>query len=119
MASWITKTRTYVLKQFVEAVAEGRNMDLEKVREIADGRILTGAQAKHLGLVDDLGNFHDAVQMAKDMVGIKGEVELVYPRRPKTELWDLFFSSASKSVLELFQGMKTKVEYRWNGPAGS
>ncbi len=108
-----------VQKQFVEAVAEGRNMDPNKVQEIADGRVFTGAQAKELGLVDDLGNFQDAVQMAKKMVGIKGEVELVYPKRTRMELWDLFLKSAAKSVLELFQGMKTKVEYRWDGPAES
>src|SRR5690606_13105906 len=43
------------LDQFVAAVAEGRGLADEDVRQVADGRILTGAQAKNLGLVDDFG----------------------------------------------------------------
>ena len=41
-------------EQFVKAVAEGRKISEEKVREFADGRVFTGAQAKELGLVDGL-----------------------------------------------------------------
>ena len=44
-----------VHQQFIQAVAEGRKMDRAKVVEIADGRILTGEQAKNLGLVDQTG----------------------------------------------------------------
>jgi protease-4 len=41
--------------EFVSVVAEGRDMDEAEVRRIGDGRIYTGAQAKELGLVDELG----------------------------------------------------------------
>jgi protease-4 len=51
--------------QFVRAVAEGRQMNESEVLELADGRILTGRQAKELGLVDELGNFQDAVDLAE------------------------------------------------------
>ncbi|MBW1800230.1 MAG: signal peptide peptidase SppA, partial [Deltaproteobacteria bacterium] len=64
--------------QFVVAVAKGRNLSKEKVDKIADGRILTGAQAKNLGLVDMLGNFQDAVDLTKKMTGIRGDPILVY-----------------------------------------
>lgn len=63
-------------EQFVKVVAEGRNMPVEKVREIADGRIFTGSQALKLGLVDELGNFYDAVDTAARMVGIQGRPQL-------------------------------------------
>ena len=39
---------------------KGRNLPEEKVREIADGRIIMGESAQQLGLVDELGNFEDA-----------------------------------------------------------
>ena len=68
--------------QFVRAVARGRKLPEEKVRETADGRIISGSRAKELGLVDRLGNFQDAVELAKKMSGIKGEARLVYPEKP-------------------------------------
>jgi protease-4 len=46
------------------------------VREIAKGRVWTGVQAKQLGLVDELGGFYEAVDKAKSLAGIKGEVKL-------------------------------------------
>ncbi|UCF83317.1 MAG: signal peptide peptidase SppA [Desulfobacteraceae bacterium] len=107
-----------IQKQFVEAVASGRNLTLEKTHEIADGRIFSGARAKELGLVDVLGNFQDAVEIAKNMAGIKGDVTLVYPKKSKLELWDLFFDSAADSVVKRIHEMKTRIEYRWNGPLG-
>ncbi len=54
-------------------IAENRNMDIEKVRKIADGTIFTGETAKNLGLVDDLGNMNDAIEYAKGITGIQKE----------------------------------------------
>lgn len=101
--------------QFVEAVARGRNLSIEKVAEIADGRVFSGARAKELGLVDVLGNFEDAVEIAKEMVGIEGEVRLVYPKKSKLELWERFIETSGKAVIRLLQGMKPMLEYRWGG----
>ena len=61
---------------FVARVAEGRKLPPERVREIAKGRVWTGVQAKQLGLVDELGGFYEAVEKAKSLAGIKGEVKL-------------------------------------------
>lgn len=108
-----------IQKQFVEAVAKGRNLPMEKVLEIGDGRIFTGARAKELGLVDALGNFQDAVEKAKKEADIKGDVTLVYPKKSRFELWDLFIKRAAGSVINLIQGMKTSAEYRWNGVRGN
>ncbi|EJL29222.1 signal peptide peptidase SppA, 67K type [Caulobacter sp. AP07] len=60
---------------FVNRVAEGRKLPPERVREIAKGRVWTGVQAKQLGLVDELGGFYEAVDKAKSLAGIKGEVK--------------------------------------------
>lgn len=64
-------------EDFVKVVADGRKMDAARVRQLADGRIYTGKQAKELGLVDELGDFTTAVKVAADLAKIKGEPELV------------------------------------------
>ncbi len=62
---------------FIQRVATGRRMNPDQVRAIARGRVWTGAQAKGLGLVDELGGFYQAVERAKDLAGLRGqEVEL-------------------------------------------
>jgi len=66
-----------VHEQFISAVAEGRRLPIEKVREIADGRVFTGKQAKEIGLVDELGNLEDAIKEAARLSGIKGEPEVI------------------------------------------
>ena len=71
-----------VHRQFIEAVAEGRSLDIGEVRPLADGRIFTGRQAKDVKLVDELGNLDDAIRLAADMVGIEGEPKVVEPSKP-------------------------------------
>jgi len=107
-----------IQKQFVKDVATGRNLSVEEVQKIADGRIFSGAQAKELGLVDVLGNFQDTVEIAKDMAGIKGEVTLVYSKRGKLPLWDLLLETATRFVTQMLQRMKPQLEYRWGGFQG-
>ena len=51
-------------EQFLEVVAEGRNMDKESVEKIAGGRVWTGSDAFHNGLVDKLGGLDQAVVAA-------------------------------------------------------
>lgn len=70
-----------VHRQFIEAVAEGRSMDIEDVIPLADGRIFTGKQAKELLLVDDLGDLQEAIQLASQLGGIKGKPKIVEPER--------------------------------------
>jgi len=102
--------------QFVTAVASGRNLSVEKVQEIADGRIFSGARAKDLGLVDFMGNFQDAVEIAKKIVGIKGDVALVYPKKSTGELWNLFLESSARNIVGvLTEKGGSMVEYRWDG----
>lgn len=103
-------------EQFINAVATGRNLSVEKVREIADGRILSGEMAKDLGLIDHLGNFQDAVDLTKSLVGIEGDANLVFPQKPSFRLWDLFFKEASETMSQFFYKQMTgSIEYRWKG----
>jgi len=110
----IQKIVSDIQSQFVEAVAKGRDLSVERVREIADGRIISGSQGVELGLVDQLGNFQDAVELAKSMAGIKGEVKLVYPKRTKVKLWDLVFGEGSRALYRTLRNiLGTRIEYRW------
>ena len=61
---------------FVARVAEGRRLPVERVAAIAKGHIWTGAQAKALGLVDELGGFPQAIDRAKALAGVQGEARL-------------------------------------------
>ena len=61
---------------FTSRVAEGRHLPLARVQQIARGRVWTGAQAKDLGLVDEVGGFYQAVDKAKALAGISGDVRL-------------------------------------------
>ncbi len=65
-----------IYAEFITRVAVGRNLTPDKVREIAKGRVWTGAQAKQLGLVDELGGFYQAVDKAKTLAHLTGEPHL-------------------------------------------
>ncbi len=60
-------------EQFVSAVSLGRNLAEEKVRSFADGRVFTGAQAKELGLVDELGDENYARRLAAKLADLDEE----------------------------------------------
>ncbi|HEX2183921.1 MAG TPA: signal peptide peptidase SppA, partial [Chloroflexota bacterium] len=68
-------------ERFVEVVAEGRHMDELEVREIADGRPLSGFQAQRSGLVDTLGDLDTAIEEARRLAGLE-EATVVEYRRP-------------------------------------
>lgn len=95
--------------QFVEAVALGREMSHEKVAEIADGRIFSGEQAMHLGLVDELGNLQDAIERAADMAGIEGKPVVVYPKKKRPSIWEFFIE---ESLQRMQNFLSFKVSYR-------
>jgi protease-4 len=78
-----------VYDQFVAVISHERGLDIEKIREFADGRLLTGRQAYELGLVDRLGGFKDAVLLAGELAEIAGEPTLVRPRRRTLSVWDI------------------------------
>ncbi|OCQ97873.1 protease [Oscillatoriales cyanobacterium USR001] len=60
-------------QQFVQTVAEARNLTVEKVKSFADGRIFTGQQAIELGIVDRLGTEEDAIRWAAELAGLDPE----------------------------------------------
>jgi protease-4 len=71
-----------VYADFTAKVAEGRNMPLERVQEVARGRVWTGADAMEHGLVDELGGFWAAVDDAKMMAGIEADEPVRFKSYP-------------------------------------
>ena len=86
---------------FIQRVADGRHLTPDRVREIAKGRVWTGAQAKDLGLIDELGGFYQAVDRAKALAGLgTQEVRLkaVTARRSPFEAIQHAFGMADTSL---------------------
>jgi len=105
-----------VHQQFIEAVAGGRNMEVDRVRALADGRIFTGRQAMEAGLVDELGNLQDAIEIAAKIAGIKGEPKVVYPPEEKPGILHYFIE---ETVSQLRHGLQERgaagLRYIWSG----
>jgi protease IV len=81
--------------QFIQAVADGRNMKFEDVKSIANGKVWTGQQALPMKLVDQLADFQAAVDDTAKAVNIKGEPVLVRPEKDRKTLSDLLFGDIS------------------------
>ena len=102
--------------QFVEAVASGRKLDLQEVRSLADGRVFTGRDAKQRKLVDEIGNFQDAVDMTAKLAGISGKPRLIRLTRQRVTLLDILTTDLSRLVPFNGQSMKSsqiKFQYLW------
>ncbi|MBI5206665.1 MAG: signal peptide peptidase SppA [Candidatus Firestonebacteria bacterium] len=99
-------------EQFVKAVAEGRNMPIEKVKELADGSIFNGEQALEKGLVDKLGNLPDAIQLAQDLAGLKGEPNIIKSYSPVEKFMDIIGQKYDESsILRILGRTRTRLAY--------
>ena len=87
--------------QFVTAVANGRNLAAEQVRNFADGRIFTGQQAKELGLLDELGGQQRAIDLAAEMVRMVGKPNVVQISTRKRGWLARLFGAVEKIEFEL------------------
>jgi len=76
-----------VLGQFVDAVARGRGMEAGRVRALADGRLYSGAQAREVGLVDELGGLADATRIVWARAGQTGEPRVTHERARSRPWW--------------------------------
>lgn len=70
-----------VHRQFIDAVAEGRKLDRGRVAQFADGRVFSGAQAKSLAMVDELGGLEEAINRAAKLAGLPVPPRVILPRR--------------------------------------
>jgi protease-4 len=68
--------------EFVSVIVEGRGLSEERVREIADGRVYSGEQAKELGLVDSFGGLDEAAEVSRDLAGVEDATVVRYVQSP-------------------------------------
>ena len=91
-----------IYDQFVYTVSAGRRMETSKVRAIADGRIYTGRQAKNIGLVDELGDYYDALAAAGTLAKIKLGKDGLPPvkERERQQPWEYFLSAEIANLIK-------------------
>lgn len=84
-----------IYEQFVTTVAVGRKMEESKVKTLADGRVYTGLQAKNLGLVDEIGDYYDALAAAGELGKIKPGADGLPPvkAKEKQQPWKFLLSA--------------------------
>jgi protease-4 len=103
-----------VHSQFIRDIAESRNISEEEVRKIADGRIFSGEQAHDLGLVDQLGNFTDAVLLAADLGGLhERDPYLIYPERNEFNVLKFIGGKKGEALLNSLIKPEPVLAYQW------
>ena len=90
--------------EFVQVIVDGRNMDEATVRELADGRIYTGKQAKEVNLVDEVGSFEDALAALKNDYNLEDAQVIQYNESLG------FFSGLGVTLQNIFQPEKSEIE---------
>ena len=102
---------------FVARVAEGRDLDVEAVDEVARGRVWTGADALERGLVDELGGLRTAVRRAKVLAGIDADAEVEIVNYPGSSLRDLLrpTQSSQPAAASLPDAVGGLLVDRWPG----
>ena len=119
---------------FIAKAAEGRDMTVEEIKEVASGRVWTGDQAKENGLVDILGDLDDAIKIAADKANLGDDYKVKYYPKQRTifeeimrdlegdaqskvikqELGEFYpYLEAIKNVQKQ-QGIQTKMLYEFN-----
>ncbi len=83
--------------QFTEAVAVGRKLPLEQVRELAQGKIYTGRQALKVGLIDEIGNLNDALMKIKQLAKLPDDAKVHWPKEESP--FDKFMNGDVDSLL--------------------
>jgi protease-4 len=105
----IKGTMEDMYRQFTEKAAKGRHMPVEKLRELAGGRVYTGRQALSNGLVDQLGTLDDAIDKAKELAGIDKDAKVTIETLPEP----------TNFLESLFGDMDSEQETRLGPAAGA
>ena len=88
-----------VYAQFVEVVERERHLSPDRVRALADGRVLSGRQALRGGLIDRTGNLRDALATAGRMAGLGSDPRVVKPPRERFSLLDILLGRGTDEGL--------------------
>ncbi|NIM19809.1 MAG: signal peptide peptidase SppA [Candidatus Latescibacteria bacterium] len=86
--------------QFLRAVSKGRGMELDEVKELAEGRLYSGEEAEEIGLVDRLGTYEEAIAVAASMGGIKNKPKIIRKRKRKHFFRSIFGEIGARIPVE-------------------
>lgn len=105
-----------VHNQFITDISQSRNIPENEVLELADGRIFSGEQAKELGLIDELGNFYDAITLASELAGISSRnPKLYYPEDGDFSFFKFFAGQKGHaSLLDKLPLLSPTFSYEWS-----
>ena len=103
-----------VHKQFVQAVSLGRNLPEEKVKQFADGRVMTGKQALEFKLIDELGGLEKTIQLLGKKIGIDGYPSVLEEKEEVPFMDWLMQSVVSKNLTQsILPAMGPRLQYIW------
>ncbi len=100
-----------IYDQFLETVAMNRKIPKDDLREIADGRVFSGRQAKKISLVDDIGDLSYAVDLAGKLSGIQGKPEVIYSRKKGQKFWEYILGD----MMNVFERKIVEKRQTFNG----
>ncbi len=95
--------------RFVSVVADGRTLDLDSVRAVAQGRVWSGSRALQFGLADTIGTVVDAIRMAADQGGISDD-DYVVLEWPQREFLPRLSSLALSTLTKMFDGEESTAQ---------
>jgi len=108
----IQKSVSAIYDDFIELVSTGRDIEEDRVREIAEGRVWSGTSALDLGLVDEIGGLSNAIAYAAEAAGLERDFRLTeFPRKRD-------FAEVLSEALNRFQvkvrgdGIAAQIEIR-------
>ncbi|HEY3197123.1 MAG TPA: signal peptide peptidase SppA [Nitrospirales bacterium] len=107
--------------RFLEVVSKGRSLPPDKLKTIADGRVITGPQALQLGLVDQVGYLDDGIAVAKKLAGLSQAKVVMYARPDayRNNIYSLTGGTGSLEALarldlmNLVHGASPQFLYLW------
>jgi len=88
---------------FIEKVAAGRNMDIQSVENVAQGRIFSGTRALEVGLIDSIGSLTDALRIARELAEIPEGRSLRYDEYPKPTFMDRMLGRFPTAIAKIFK----------------
>jgi protease-4 len=110
--AYIQKSLNDTYSDFTKGVALGRKMTVEAVDKIGKGRVWSGAQAKELGLVDELGGLDRAIEVAKQLSSIPASESVHIVRYPEEKsFFEQFLERQKDNNMSESQSLESMLQH--------
>ncbi len=112
--AYLESTVAEAHRDFKQAVVDGRNLQMEEVEKFADGRIILGSQAVAYGLVDAMGDIHDAAKSVHELAGkplAEGEMPHLLYKSDKFEELRKILQSFTPLLPGAVFGSQVRLQY--------